>query len=310
VGAAASTVSPTYGGNLTYGEVTSRSVADDIFERAIRGLRSNDVFCDFGSGTGKIPILAAIMYPGTRTVGIEYSAARHKLAVQARAALSSLTAAAIVKLAAAARVSLARESAALVVRELQEAMPRVTLICGDFLHAKILTATTVAFVNNTVFEASLMNDLTRELAKLQLLRKLVVIKQLCPRHRSSCLGDCSFFAHPPKQLECVPSWDARVSLYAYDVVPKVQPPPPTSAVDVLAAIGLPMSKGRPSAFTAEEEAALLVHWERSASLGAMAARYQAIALAMGCDVERVRRKLLKMRCREPTAAGSRTQERA
>ena len=268
----------------------------DLLEGGVGGLRPNDVFCDLGSGTGKIPILAAIVSPGAHTVGIEYATARHDLAVQAHAALSTVTVASLVRRAAAARIPLTRARAAVVVSMLREAMSRVTLVCGDFLHAKLLTTATVAFVNNTVFEASLMNDLTRKLANLKLLRKLVVIKQLCPRHRASCQEGCSSFVHPPQQLECVPSWDARVSLYAYDVAPKAQQLPlRASAVDALAVIGLPKTVGRQSAFTPQEEEELLAHWERSRSLCTQAARYEAVALAMGCAVERARRKLLRIR---------------
>ncbi len=267
----------------------------DLFERSIEGLQATDVFFDCGSGTGKIPILAALVYPGVRAVGIEFVAARHELAVQALAALSTITLALLLTLAAAARVPLTRETATLVVDLLHEAMPRVNLVCGDFLHAKVLTTATVVFVNNTVFEPALMINLSHVLAQLRHLRKLVVIKQLCPRHRDSCRGDCSSFAHPPQQHRCAPSWDAQVSLYVYDVALKAhQLPPRSSALEELAAIGVPASRGPLGAFTPAEEAELLAHWERTTPLGAKAARYRAVALAMGRDVERIRKKLLSL----------------
>jgi len=67
-----------------YGEVLPEgvlTVLDTLDEASL--LSETDVFYDFGSGTGKIAIQAALMSPCQRVVGIELSDTRHGHAVRA-----------------------------------------------------------------------------------------------------------------------------------------------------------------------------------------------------------------------------------
>src|SRR5205823_2256234 len=64
------------GGNPTYGEILSPSLAQLIQKLA---LTKNDVLFDLGSGAGKVCIQVALSSPA-KAVGIELSATRHALA--------------------------------------------------------------------------------------------------------------------------------------------------------------------------------------------------------------------------------------
>lgn len=199
-----------YGGhlNLQYGEVLPRSILRDVIGASLGGdLGPSDVFFDLGSGTGKIPLLAALWTGAGQAVGVEYARARHDMAVDALAALAAVTPQAVDAQARRAGVPLPEGAPAAIAAALRGlvASGRVTPLHGDFLKAPRLEDATVVFVNNTVFEAPLALQLARRLATLPRLRKLVVIKALCYRHSGRCErsgGPCTAFVHPPLVGTC------------------------------------------------------------------------------------------------------------
>ena len=226
--------------NLTYGEVAAESISKHVVN-ATRWT-AEDVFYDLGSGTGKIPLQVALSTPA-RSKGIEFAEARHVIALAALArvefiaaagaatggvspragaassasssyALSSDHAGSEATASAAASAaspspagsaipaSLCNPAASAVLRS---ALGRLTLQCGDFLAAGAAEDATVIFINNTVFEPSLMIPLVARLAQLPKLRKLVVLRTLCARHNGRCEAagaPCSVFAHPPQVATC------------------------------------------------------------------------------------------------------------
>lgn len=199
-----------YGGhlNLQYGEVVPHSILRDVIDDSLGGgMDPGDVFYDLGSGSGKIPFIAALWTGCGKAVGIEYAQLRHDMALQSLETLKTITVDAIAKQAQRAGVALPEGSAeriASVLRTLAGS-GRVTPVHGDFLKIPRLEDATVIFINNTVFEAPLMLQLAQRLASLPRLRKLVVIKALCYRHSGRCersVGPCTAFVHPPRAGTC------------------------------------------------------------------------------------------------------------
>jgi hypothetical protein len=197
-----------YGGhlNLQYGEVRPSSMHDTVLARMGR-LGPTDVFYDLGSGTGKIPLMAALWTGAGRSVGVEYAAVRHGMALEAYARLASVTAEALLERAIVAELPLSAaeaEAAAAELRSVLKDSRRLQAVHGDFLTRPLDDATAV-FINNTVFEAALRLPLESRLAGLPRLRRLAVIKELCPRHSARCeLGgaSCCAFVNPPERTTC------------------------------------------------------------------------------------------------------------
>ena len=111
--------------------------------------------------------------------------------------------------------------AAVIASTLHDIALSVSAVEGDFLRAPLADAT-VVFVNNTVFDAQLMNSLADVLAALPRLRTLVLLRPLCSsRHGARCLAQsraCCRFSHPPLQGVCHPTWCASTTLFAYQRV--------------------------------------------------------------------------------------------
>ena len=213
--------------NLQYGEVVPHSVLRDVLGACIGGMGPDDVFYDLGSGTSKIPFLAALWSGAGTAVGIEYASLRHDIALDALDKLKAITAGDVSRQAQAARVSLAEGAAERIAVALASlaGSGRVVPLHGDFLKAPRLEDATVIFINNTVFEAPLMLALRQRLATLPRLRKLVVIKALCARHSGRCEragGACTAFRHPPLATRCdvsIQSYQVTADLSRREVLP-------------------------------------------------------------------------------------------
>jgi len=138
------------------------------------------VFVDLGSGTSKIPLLAALWTGCGVALGVEYARARHDMACEALGRLRTLSAAAVATAAATARLALpggadAPERIAAALRALAVS-GRVQPIHANFLACDRLASATVIFINNTVFEASLSIAMVHMLAELPRLRRVCMIK--------------------------------------------------------------------------------------------------------------------------------------
>lgn len=239
---------------LTYGEVIPESIERDVFDsclepalrRAVAAAAADTVTAsgagttvyDLGSGTGKIPLQIALLarargLVGVTSIGVELVRERHVAAAAALARALRVTAADLAPLLEAAaasapphqtvklgRMPSAEEAAA----ELRFAAAATRAVHGNILeHAWWLDADAI-FINNTVFEPVLMAPLVQKLASAPLLRRVVVLRSLCPRHREGggCerrLSPCCAFSHPPSiETTCEPTWDAITSLFAYDTL--------------------------------------------------------------------------------------------
>ena len=69
----------------TYGEITYNGI-----DTILKGLKKKDkVFMDIGSGIGKSVMYAGLKYPFEKSIGIEVSKNRHKIATQVRRELNN-----------------------------------------------------------------------------------------------------------------------------------------------------------------------------------------------------------------------------
>lgn len=201
---------------------------------------------DLGSGTGKIVLQLALLARAygvrVRCVGIEIVSSRHDGAIAAFDAAARVTAADLAPALAAfyaARPegSVPVVSAASLAAELRDASTCVKAVCGSFLDYDLSDADAI-FVNNTVFDPALMAALLERLSACARLRRVVVLRSLCARHRDeSCdrkNSACTAFAHPPVVCtKCEPTWDAETTLFAYDKVRSWAPQstPPASTLE-------------------------------------------------------------------------------
>ena len=205
--------------NLTYGEVRPTSIDEHVCSAI--DWRADDVFYDLGSGTGKIPLQVAVYTSVARSVGIEFAEARHVIAMNAIARVrgvaegkfavsdssSSSTHGSSSSSSSGSSPTADRGSPSRPQADptLRSALNRLVLRQGDFLEPGAMDDATVIFINNTVFEPSLMIALVERLSQLPKLRKLVVLRKLCERHSPRCRtmqGPCSAFSHPPTEARC------------------------------------------------------------------------------------------------------------
>lgn len=130
-------------GAATYGELTLDGVT-----RLLRWISPSpeDVLFDLGSGTGKIPLLAALVTDVRRAVGVELSVGRHAIALRALAALPAV----------ASRVVFRNED--LGVTDMQDA--------------------SVVLAGSLAFPDALMATMARRCADLPCLRLLLSLKPL------------------------------------------------------------------------------------------------------------------------------------
>lgn len=128
-------------GAATYGELTLEGSA-----RVLQWLRLGplDHFFDLGSGTGKIPILAALMSDVGHATGVELSRRRHDVAEQALARVGDVDG-------------------------------RVALVHEDLLTTD-LSAATVIFTGSRAFPESLVAKLARRAIDLPRLRLMLSLK--------------------------------------------------------------------------------------------------------------------------------------
>lgn len=258
------------GRNLTYGEVLAKSIKAHVIpglQAGLAGAVGEQVVADLGSGTGKIVVQCVIDHLGTgskltlRGLGIEFDQVRHDAGAEAmRKAAAAEPKDVEARLGAAVRggrVDIGVHSIAAVAvelaRVLRTAAGLVTLVRGDITQAD-LSACTLIFVNNKVFETTLMAQLAPQLAGTvcclppgqqeeagaratlcsggpcripHKLRALVLINALCARHRPGgrCESEgssCASFYSPVKGC-CNPSWDVETTLWWY--YPKALPEP-------------------------------------------------------------------------------------
>jgi len=187
-------------------------------------LSPTDVAYDLGSGTAKIALQTALQTAVALSKGVEYAASRHAVAARALRRLidtpiAELAASAARYLAAAGKPT---EWAASIARQLKWASRRTQAIHGSFLEVDITDAT-VVFINNTVFEATLMVPLLDLLAtSLPRLRRVLVLRRLCARHSGLCRSrgyPCAAFYHPPLESKCCPTWDLATTTFTYMPMP-------------------------------------------------------------------------------------------
>jgi hypothetical protein len=258
------------GRNLTYGEVLAKSIKAHVIpglQAGLAGAVGQQVVADLGSGTGKIVVQCVIDHLGMgskltlRGLGIEFDQARHDAGAEAMRKAAAAEPKDVEMLLSAAvregRVDIGVHSIAAVAvelaRVLRTAAGLVTLVRGDITQAD-LSACTLIFVNNKVFEATLMAQLAPQLAGTACclppgqqegavgrsllcrggpcriphkLRALVLINALCARHRPGgrCESEgssCASFYSPVKGC-CNPSWDSETTLWWY--YPKALPEP-------------------------------------------------------------------------------------
>ena len=180
--------------NLQYGEIAAASVLSSILDGSVGALGAGDTFVDLGSGTCKIPLMAALWTGCGRAVGVEYARARHDMALAAMVRLRALSGAAVEGAAKVAGLALpggpeAPERIARALRALA-CSGRVVPIHANFLQCSALEEATAVFVNNTVFEASLSIAMVRMLAGLPRLRKVCSIKVRLSRGQRLHGGGC------------------------------------------------------------------------------------------------------------------------
>lgn len=88
---------------------------------------------------------------------------------------------------------------------------------GSFLDIDYSDATHI-YINNRVFEASLMECLIVQLAALPLLDSITILNPFCTRHGRRCIDretGCAAFSYPPVIVVANPTWDAEVRIYTY-----------------------------------------------------------------------------------------------
>ena len=233
--------------NTTYGEVVPESIWKHVLP-AMK-LTAADVFCDVGSGTGKIPLQVALQTPCRRSVGVEFVKSRHDIGVAALDRLRALA-------AADSRILTDATTAAAVTA----AVDRVDLIQGDACDPGVpLDDVTAIFINNTVFQPDLMARILDRIASLPKLRvvrarahaccsqrvlrwltvdvhaaihcaacarfsivwlQLVTLRRICARHRDTTCArkasPCCAFAHPQEASgEVWPTWDRATTMFVY-----------------------------------------------------------------------------------------------
>jgi len=108
-------------------------------------------------------------------------------------------------------------AAQVLVQHLRHAASRFTSIQGDFIVEDFSDATHI-FVNNTVFEADLMQRLREKLAAAPALKALTTLRKICHRHSKRCefkRESCGAFQHPPEEGICWPTWCGETSLFKY-----------------------------------------------------------------------------------------------
>jgi precorrin-6B methylase 2 len=153
-------------------------------------LKTDDVFCDLGSGTGKIVLQVSEKTKCAKAIGVELVYERHAAAVRLLGAPNN---------------------------------DRVQFIHGDLRSTKLDQDVTVVFVNNVLFPAELTMALMCQLATLPKLRMVITLRQLCARHRESMCSrkgtsPCCLFNHPLRPSGVVwPSWTSETSMFVYGV---------------------------------------------------------------------------------------------
>lgn len=215
--------------SLTYGEILHSSVENDIIPAL--DIQDGDNAWDFGSGTGQI--VAQIAHhahfvAGRKNVqvsGIELAPERDAVAQDMYAAFGTVSVEAVEKRCREVvgeeginfSSSECRSVAEAIVAGLRKLQSFVRFRRGDILTEKYDEATKI-FINNTVFEPSLMIPLVKRLAALPKLKTLVVLRTLCARHSSRCEGNneaCRAFAHPPVPGTCNPTWCDETTIFTY-----------------------------------------------------------------------------------------------
>lgn len=103
---------------------------------------------------------------------------------------------------------------------LAQAASLCSLYQGDMLTDDYSDAT-VIFINNTVFDQTLMIPLIAKLATLPKLRTLVVLRKLCGRHTQceKLNRPCSVFQDPPIEGICNPTWCDHTTIFTYTRLP-------------------------------------------------------------------------------------------
>jgi precorrin-6B methylase 2 len=203
--------------NLTYGEITTSSLFQDIFPTL--HVQANDVVYDLGSGTGKIPFTFAMKYPSIVSKGIEFAKDRHDKGINAYRNLRKVSVKELRQLLVENNLD-HQFSCDNIHASIENALNRTTLIHGDFCSYDLSDAT-IIFINNTVFEPNLMIALMNKLAQLPKLRQLVVTRQICNRHNKRCeikQEPCCKFQFPPRIGTCNPTWCDQTSIYTYNTL--------------------------------------------------------------------------------------------
>ena len=195
---------------------------------------------DLGSGTGKIPLHLSLLARASGlndvlSVGVELVRERHVAADKALERARRVTGTDLTALLLAAAADAPPGFGALPSPDEAAAELRSAALATRADHGNILEHTwpsnaDAIFINNTVFEPVLMTPLLERLAiaAKTKLRRVVVLRALCPRHREGGGCDrrgipCTAFSYPPVvETTCEPTWDAVTSLFAYDTVRAAQ----------------------------------------------------------------------------------------
>ena len=163
------------GGNSTYGEITPEGVHRLIQEL---GIYPNDVFFDLGSGLGKMVIQMYLETPVKKSIGIELSSQRFRLAEQAKDLLR-------------AQGHYDRK------RELRFSNSNILNVPLD--------EATIIFTNSLCFSDEFMQKLLKQMSRLPKLHTVISTKQF-PENPYLILS---------KQLLLPMSWSQQSPVYIY-----------------------------------------------------------------------------------------------
>lgn len=163
----------------TYGELNPAATLN-LFEAL--ALRAEDRLVDLGSGAGKVALAAALCSPVQLALGIELSAERHAMALQA-------------------------------LRRAEALDPTITtrcrLRCADMLRARLENAT-VVYTCSTAFDTPTLRRVADRVARLPRLRCFASFRDLDPHPRLV----------PAGHLRLDVSWTRRATLHLYAPRPR------------------------------------------------------------------------------------------
>ncbi|KAF0694484.1 Aste57867_14652 [Aphanomyces stellatus] len=181
---------------LTYGEIDVESFSVKLIP--LLQLTKYDVFYDLGCGGGKAVLQVALETPCCVSKGMELLPGRVRVGALA-----------LERLRAKCPHVFANKTVVIVEGDILRPPQVANLVDG-----------TVVFINDFVFPESLMHAIMDKLRRMPNLKRLVVTKELCPRHRSNnCFRNkraCSIFAHPPDVVDVSKTWGGnKLQIFVY-----------------------------------------------------------------------------------------------